>query len=267
MYNLVGFYKVKEEKIIVKMKKFWLMGVILVALVAVLLVGCSSPNGGGTVTGLISSQQEGIVVTGTGKVTVTPDIADVILGVNVREATVADAQAKAAEAMSQIMAVLKQNNIADKDIKTQQFNISPVYSYDSKDNTSVIIGYEVTNTVHAKIRNLTNVGTIIDAAAQAGGDLTRVNSISFSVEDPTKYYSDARELAMNDAKDTAKQLASLGGVTLGKPTYISQSSYYPQTINYYKDSAVGAASAPSTPISPGETDITLTVQVTYSIIK
>jgi uncharacterized protein YggE len=255
------------KEIMVKMKKFWLVGVILVALLAVVLVGCSSTNSGGTIAGVFSSQQEGIVVTGTGKVTVTPDIADVILGVNAREATVADAQAKAAQAMTQIMAVLKQNNIADKDIKTQQFNISPVYQYDSKNNTNTIIAYEVTNTVDAKIRDLTNIGTIIDAAAQAGGDLTRVNSISFSVEDPTKYYSDARQKAMTDANNTAKQLASLGGVTLGKPTYISQSSYYPQTINYYKDSAGGAVSAPSTPISPGETDITLTVQVTYSIVR
>lgn len=251
-----------------KMKKFWLMGVILVALLAVVFIGCSSTNGGGTVTGLISSQQEGIVVSGMGKVTVTPDIADLILGVDSREATVADAQAKAADAMTQIMAVLKQNNIADKDIKTQQFNISPVYSYDSKNNISTIIAYEVTNTVDAKIRNLTNVGTIIDAASMAGGDLTRVNSVTFSVEDPTKYYTQARELAMTDANNTAKQLATLGGVTLGKPIYISQSSYYyPQTINLAKDVAGGAVAAPSTPITPGETDITLTVQVTYSIVK
>ncbi len=153
-----------------KFKKFWLAGIILVALMAVVLVGCSSTNsGGGTIAGIYSSQQEGIWVTGSGKVTVTPDIADLILGVDAREATVAEAQAKAADAMNQIMAVLKQNNIAEKDIKTQQFNISPVYSYDSKNNTSTIIGYEVTNTVDAKIRVLTNVGTIIDAAVSGRG--------------------------------------------------------------------------------------------------
>ena len=252
----------------VKMKKFWLIGVFLVALLSVLFVGCSSTNSGGTVAGIFSSQQEGIVVTGTGKVTVTPDIADLLLGVDSREATVAEAQAKAADAMAQIMVVLKQNNIADKDIKTQQFNISPVYSYDSKNNINIIIAYEVTNTVDAKIRNLTNIGAIIDAASMVGGDLTRVNSVTFSVEDPTKYYTQARELAMTDANNTAKQLATLGGVTLGKPIYISQSSYYyPQTINLVKDTAGGSVPAPSTPITPGETDITLTVQVTYSILK
>ncbi len=253
-----------------KFKKFWLMGVALIALLAVGLVGCSATNSGsnGTITGLISNQQEGIWVTGSGKVTVSPDIADLIIGIDSREATVSEAQAKAADAMNQLIAVLKQNGLADKDIKTQQFTISPVYSYDSKNNISTIIAYEVTNTVDAKIRDLTKVGIIIDAAAVAGGDLTRVNSVSFSVEDPTKYYSQARELAMNDANTTAKQLAQLGGVTLGKPTYISQTSYYaPITRDY---AAAGEKMAPSqapTPINPGETDITMTVQVTYSIVK
>ncbi len=252
-----------------KFKKYWLMGIALIALLAVGLVGCSTNSGGnnGTVSGLISNQQEGIWVTGSGKVTVTPDIADLIIGIDSRETTVSEAQSKAADAMNQLMAVLRQNGIADKDIKTQQFTIAPVYSYDSNKNISTIIAYEVTNTVDAKIRDLTKVGTIIDAASVAGGDLTRVNSVSFSVEDPTKYYGQARELAMNDASTTAKQLATLGGVTLGKPTFISQTSYYaPITRDY---AAAGEKMAPSapTPINPGETDITLTVQVTYSIVK
>ncbi len=250
-----------------KVKKLWLLGVIVVALLAVGLVGCSTAGGSGsTITGIYSSQQEGIWVTGTGKVTVTPDIANVYLGVNARGKTVADAQAQAAQAMADIMAVLKQYEIADKDIKTQQFSISPVYEYDREDGTSVITGYEVTNMVYVKIRNLDNVGVVIDAATQAGGDLTRVNSISFSVETPEKYYEEARELAMTDANNTAEQLANLGGVKLGKPTYISQNTYYyPQAVDYYKEAASG--SVPTTSISPGETDITLTVQVTYSIIK
>jgi uncharacterized protein YggE len=71
---------------------------------------------------------------------------------------------------------------------------------------------------------------------------------------------------MKDANNTAKQLADLSGVTLGKPTYISQTGYYQPIMKYFDSAAIGASSAP-TPISPGETDITLSVQVTYSIIK
>lgn len=250
-----------------KLKRFWLIGVALVALLAVGLVGCSTGGDNGTTIGVISNQQEGIWVTGSGKVTVTPDIANLVLGVNARESTVAEAQASAAAAMNQIMAVLTQHGIAEKDIKTQQFNIYPVYSYNDKESRSTIIGYEVTNTVNVTIHDIDNAGTIIDAAAQAGGDLTRVNSITFSVEDPTQYYTEARKLAMEDANKAAAELAALGGVKLGKPTYISQNSYYqPVYRDYYVGAMEGSAIAP-TPISPGETDITLTVQVTYSIIK
>ncbi len=71
---------------------------------------------------------------------------------------------------------------------------------------------------------------------------------------------------MTDANNTAKQLASLGGVTLGKPNYISQTSYY-QPIMKDLSGAVTAGSSAPTPINPGTTDITMTVQVTYSIIK
>lgn len=250
-----------------KLKKFWLIGVAIIALLAVGLVGCSGNSDNGTTIGLISNQQEGIWVTGYGKVTVTPDIANLVLGVNARENTVVEAQASAAAAMNEIMAVLTQHGIAEKDIQTQQFNIYPVYSYDDKENRSTIIGYEVTNTVNVTIRDLSKAGTIVDATAQTGGDLTRVNSISFSVEDPTQYYTEARELAMEDANNAAAELAALGGVKLGKPTFISQTGYYqPDVREYYYGAAVDNGSAP-TPISPGTTEITLTVQVTYSIIK
>lgn len=246
------------------MKKFSIMGIILMVLVAVaVLVGCSSASPAGT-SGIILNQQQGIWVNGEGKVTVTPDIVNINLGIQSQEATVAEAQAKAAQAMSQVINVLKVNNIADKDIQTQQFNISPVYQYDDKTQKNNIIGYQVTNIVNVKVRDTTNAGPIIDAVTSAGGDLTRVNSVSFSVDDPTKYYGEARQKAMSDAENKAKQLASLSGVTLGKPTYITESTYTPGPV-YAKDMAAGAG--PSTSISTGSTDIVLNVQVTYSILK
>ena len=108
-------------------------------------------------------------------------------------------------------------------------------------------------------------GSIIDAVAEAGGDLTRVDSISFSVDDPSGYYEEARQEAMAEAEAKAKQLADLAGVTLGKPSYISESvSYpiYPRDVMYGK---MEAASAVETPISPGEMEISLSVQVVYAI--
>jgi len=262
------------------MKKLLFTGTILaVVLVVIGLTGCTSlpavlaPGvisdknvSADTASVVYTNQQSGIWISGTGTVTVTPDIVNLNLGVRSQEITVAAAQAKAATAMSQIMSVLKANNVADKDIQTLQFSISPVYSYDNKIMQSTIIGYSVSNIVNVKIRNLNNVGKIIDAVANAGGDLVVINSISFAVDNPDQYYSQARTAAMNDAKAKAQQLADLGGVTLGKPVYISESSVSPtSSVSYATRDAASGASVPTTSISAGEADITINVQVVYSI--
>jgi hypothetical protein len=127
-----------------------------------------------------------------------------------------------------------------------------------------VTGYEVTNRVTVKIRAIDKTGAIIDAAVEAGGDLVRIDGISFSVDQPDQYYTQARQLAMNDATAKARQLAELAGVALGQATYISESSsgqiLYPEAF-----SAEGAALSATTPINPGQTDITVDVQVAYAI--
>jgi uncharacterized protein YggE len=237
------------------MKKYWLaLGLVLV-LAAVSLAGCANVETAGS-----NSQQQGIWVSGEGKVTVVPDIATLSLGISAQAASVAEAQSQAAEAMNGVMSALADNGVAKKDIQTQYFSIDQVTRWDDKNQQEVVIGYRVTNTVTAKIRETDKAGAIIDAVAAAGGDLTRINSIGFSVDDPTPYYEEAREKAMADAKAKGKQLAELAGVKLGKPTYISEgtiSPVYPRAVPY-------EAAAP-TPISPGELELTLTVQVAYDI--
>ncbi len=115
-----------------------------------------------------------------------------------------------------------------------------------------------------KVRAVDKTGAIIDAVAAAGGDLVRVNGVSFSVDQPEKYYAQARQSAMSDAKAKADQLAKLAGVTLGKATYISEGSTGPVP---YRQAFSGGAIAPSaaTSISPGQTDIVIDVQVAYAI--
>jgi len=246
------------------MKKHWLVAVSLVLMLAVVgFSGCSAgPTTIGTVD--INSQQTGIWVNGEGKVTVTPDIATLSLGIEAQAATVAEAQAQAAVAMDAVRTALTENGVADKDIQTQYFSIYQVTRWDDNKNEEIVIGYRVTNMVTAKIRDIEQAGPVIDAVAAAGGDYTRINNISFSVDDPTPYYADARQKAMADAKAKAEQLADLAGVNLGKPTYISEGTVSPPVV--YRDAGMEAmAPAPTTPISPGEIDLSLTVQVAYAI--
>ena len=252
-------------------KKNWLLVISLALVLAVVsLAGCGP--GTATIEGIeginISNQQEGIWVTGTGEVSAVPDIVNLRLGIEATETSVAAAQTQATEAMNEVMAALTDNGVAEKDIQTQYFSIRQVTRWDRDSEQEVVIGYRVTNTVAAKIRDVDKVGAIIDAVAEAGGDLTRIDSISFSIDDPSDYYEEAREEAMADAKGKAEQLAKLAGVRLGKPTYISESTYvprvYPEVV--VEMEAIKAAPAP-TPITPGEAEISLTVQVGYAILQ
>jgi len=249
------------------MRKNWLLAVGLAVVLAIVgLTGCSP---GTTVLGEVESininnQQEGIWVTGTGKVSIVPDIVTLRLGIEAQEASVAEAQSKAAEAMKKVVDALTEKGVADKDIQTQYFSIHQVTRWDNVKQEEIVVGYRVNNIVAAKIRDIDKTGAIIDAVAEAGGDLTRINSIAFSVDDPSDYYEEAREKAMADAEAKAKQLARLGGVTMGKPTYISEGIQAPPPI--YPVRLPEAAPA-VTPISLGEMEISLTVQVVYAILN
>lgn len=249
------------------MKRRWLF---IVGLLLVLgIAGLSGCNSGGSaseqITGLnLSGQQQGIWVSGQGKVTAAPDIVTLRLGVQAQQPSVSEAQAQASAAMDKVMTALTSHGVAKKDIRTQNFNITQLTRYDTKTQQQVVTGYQVTNIVTAKIRDTSKAGDIIDAAAAGGGDLTRIDGINFSIDDPSAYYTEARKLAMADAKAKANQLADLAGVSLGKATYITESSYSPpiSAPMALEAKAVGVA---ATPISPGETEITTTVQVTFSI--
>jgi uncharacterized protein YggE len=254
------------------MKKLWLAVVGVVLILAVIgISGCSSEGvklntENGELKINLNSQQEGIWVSGTGEVMAVPDVAILSLGVEAQATSVAEAKDQAAEAMADIMEVLKNEGVDEKDIKTQYFNIQRVTRWDDQKYEETVIGYRVTNTVTAKIREVAGAGIVIDAVATAGGDYTRINSISFTVDDPSPYYEEAREKAVADAEAKAKLLAEVAGVKLGKPSYISESSYVPSPI-YRQDLVEAAAevSAPTTPITPGEMEITLTVQLAYAI--
>ncbi|MDD4860075.1 MAG: SIMPL domain-containing protein [Dehalococcoidales bacterium] len=254
------------------MKRKWLV-LIALALVSILavtaLAGCAGPVAaqGTPSTVQISQQPQGIWVSGTGEVAVTPDIAVLRLGIVAQETTVAVAQSKASEAMTKVMKALTDGGIAQKDIQTGSFSINQRTRWDDQKQMETVTGYQVTNMVTVKIRKTDKVGDIIDSVVQAGGDLIRINGINFSVDDPANYYQQAREKAMADAKKKAEQLASLAGVSLGKPTYVAEGA---QMSPVYSSSMGMAIPAPTIitsapPISAGETKITLNVQVAYSV--
>ena len=258
------------------MKKKLLIGAGVVMLLAIVaLSGCvaggtEGPQGvPSNMQFSLNNQQEGIWVNGEGKVMAVPDVANLRIGIESQAATVSEAQGNATKAMNDVMAVLTKNGVDKKDIQTQSFNIQRVTRWDNDKQQEILIGYRVTNSVNAKIRKLDTAGTIIDAAAEAGGDFTRIEGISFDVDNPETYQNQAREKALANAKAKAEQMAKGTGVTLGKATFVTESVYIPGPI--FRDLAMkaeasGAPAAAPTPISAGELEIRVNVQVVYSIL-
>lgn len=237
------------------------IGATLVLLTAG-FAGCSLADSG--VNAIYSDQDIGIWVSGSGSVMATPDIATLNLGVEAEAKTVAEASAQAATAIDAVMTALAAQGIADEDIQTQYFNINTIRAW--IDDEYEIVGYRVTNSVTAKIRDVETSGAVIDAVVDAGGNYTRINGLSFSIDDPSAYYEQVRAEAMADAIAKAEQLAELGGVTLGDPVYIIEGSIS----GGYKyvngsDAVESPGSVPSTSVSAGELEIQLTVQVVFNI--
>lgn len=213
----------------------------------------------------VGSSQAGIWVTGRGSIDLVPDLALLNIGVETMAETVSQARDEAARAMAAIITAVKTHGIEDKDIQTRSFNIWPRYSSDRHVRT--LIGYTVSSSATVKVRDIDNVGAIIDDAADAGGDATRIDGIRFTVEDPKPYMTDLREAAVQDAMAKAEHFATLTGVQVGPLMFITETIGTPVTREFSAvPLALMAADAPpSTTISGGELQLSLSIQAAFGI--
>lgn len=207
-------------------------------------------------------QQAGVTVTGEGRVTGSPDVAQVTLGVSHEAASVAEARERAAQAMTSMIDALKDNGVDEKDIQTTHLSIEPQYDYE--DGKQRLRGYRVTNIVTARIRDIDATGDVIDAAVAAGGDAAQVQSLRFTIDDPSELQNQARRLAMQNARAKAETLADAGGVELGDVVSVSESvSGFPPPPIPFARAATEADTG--TPIQPGELEVVVTVNVMYEL--
>jgi hypothetical protein len=215
----------------------------------------------GTGTGTVT---RGIVVSGEGKATGKPDIAQLTLGVSKLANTVEQARNDAATSLDAMIKSIRDNGVAKDDIQTLQFNISPEYDYSN--GKQLLKGFRVTNVVSAKLRDINKTSKVVDDAVTAGGDNTQVQGISFTIDKPEELQAQAREKAVADAKARAQTLAGAAGVTIGDPITISETSFQPIPFaNKGIAEDRGGGFAPATPIEPGTLDVTVTVTVTWGI--
>ena len=211
-----------------------------------------------------SPPEHTISVSGTGKVVVSPDIADLRLGVSVTKPTVKAARTAAAESMTRVIAALKKLGIADADLQTTGLSLQPVYTYPPNGQAPKLTGYMLSNAVAVTIRDLDKIGDAIDDALAAGA--TTLDGVTFRVEDPARAEQQAREEAMAQAKSKAETLASAAGVRITGVSSISETSApVPYPVYYGGEKGAGGALDVSTPIQTGTNEVVVTVAVVYLI--
>lgn len=238
------------------------------------ILGASEARTFGTqsIANSASMAHSGIWASGSGIISIKPDIAILKLGVEVKAKTVGAARNEAAEAMTKIMQSLRSQSVQEKDIQTSYYNISPEYIYvevkEDRGNyhKQVLDSYRVSNTVTVTMRNLDSLGDALDQVIESAGDLTRIQNIQFTLEDSSEASSSARAMAVADAITKAQQFAQLTGVSKGQLLYIAETSgALPVVREFGRMEAMAVGDSFSTPISTGEIDIQVNVETIFAI--
>ncbi|WP_164730377.1 SIMPL domain-containing protein [Pelagibacterium montanilacus] len=210
-----------------------------------------------------------MALSGTGIVRAAPDMASITTGVTTQAETAREALDANTEAMSELTALLREAGLEDRDIQTTEFSVSPQYVYsDQRDESGYtppprITGYEVTNAVTIIVRELDDLGVILDRAVSSGANAIR--GIAFEVEDTAALLDQARRRAVAEAQAKAETYAEAAGIALGDIVAISESpeSQPPQPMMAMARAEV--ASDMAVPVEAGEMSYSITATITWEI--
>lgn len=242
--------------------KHWLLLIIAVGAIALGALSIIRER-------IVNPPQYQVTFTGHGRVFAKPDIAQVTLGVRTdRRPTAVKAVTENTEKMNQVIAKVKELGIEDKDIKTTSYNLSPEYNYDyvSSRGSSTLAGYSVYQEVTLKIRNLDDIGKVIEATTSVGAN--QVGNIAFTIDDTDELKKQARTEAIAKAKARAEEVAAATGIRLGKLVNVYENEYQPPIYDYgyAKTEALGMGGASAAPaIQTGENEVTLDVTLVYEV--
>jgi len=215
-----------------------------------------------------------ITVAGEGEVNAVPDIGEFSFSVNAEGADAATAQAESGTKINAILAYLKEKGIEEKDIKTQNYNLYPKWRYEERiclnnfycpPGEQIQDGFQVSQTVTVKVRNLDTAGELIAGVGENGA--TDISNLNFTIDDVDALKKEARTAAITDAKEKAEALAEQLDVKIVRIIgfYENEGMYYPMYDS--KVMSMGVAEegfmAPSLPM--GEETTKVVVNVTYEI--
>lgn len=200
-----------------------------------------------------------ISVRGEGKIYTKPDIAIVNLSVVTEGKDIKDVQEENSEKMNDVIEFLKDFGVTEKDIKTTNYQLYPRYNYENR-RIPQIIGYEINQTLEVKIRNMDKIGEILERSVSIG--INQVSSLTFGVDKDEELKEQARAMAIEDAKQKAKNLASQLGVKLVKLSGFDEGTSFDYPI--YRELGIGGGG--ETPqIEVGENEILVNVTLIYEI--
>ena len=205
-----------------------------------------------------------ISVSGQGKVSAVPDIATLNFGVQIpRQKTADGAMKMLAEQMTSVFEAVKAAGIEEKDITTQYLSLNP--SYDWADGKRLDQGFEASQSLVVKVRDLGKITAVLDAAVQAGAN--QAGSVGFTIDDPEVLKAQAREEAIADGQAKAEKLAKSLGVRLGKlQGFWEDAGYYPPMMMRAEAGMGGGADASyAPPVPAGEQEVAISVNLTYKI--
>ncbi|MBW7884980.1 MAG: SIMPL domain-containing protein [Caldilineaceae bacterium] len=208
-----------------------------------------------------------ITVVGEGVVKIQPDVARANIGVEVMRPSVEEAAAENNTRTETLLNTLKELGIAEEDLQTSGYNVYAERYGPSGPVAENEVQYRVTNSVSVTIRNLEEVGQVLDAAIKAGAN--NIYGVEFLLEDASSARSEARQKAVDNARATAEELASLNGVQVGKIVGISeiiasQGGFYNNSFASYEAGLGGGGGAP---IQPGQLRLTMQIQITYELLE
>jgi uncharacterized protein YggE len=200
-----------------------------------------------------------IVVSGTGRVSVVPDVADLRLGVSVMKPKVDEARTEAAATMEAILAAIDVAGVARRDVRTTLLSIQPRFEY-REGKAPKLTGYELANVVEVTIRDLRRLGDVVDGAIGAGA--TSMDGLTFRVADPAPIEKAAREAAMADARARAEVLAGAAGLKIDRVAEVVEGGAMRPPMPLGKGERMMLADV-STPVEAGALEVVVEVRVSF----
>ena len=192
-----------------------------------------------------------------------PDVATISTGVVTQAADANAAMRANAAQMDKVMAAIRAAGIAERDIQTSGINLNPNYKY-VENAPPTIVGYQASNTVNVKVRDLSKLGKVLDTFVAQGAN--QINGPSFEVDKPDEAYDEARIAAIKKAQARAKTYADALGLKVRRIVSISEGgTSFPRPMQMMRAMAADAGFAKETSVSPGESTLSVNVEVVFEL--